>query len=95
MLDISGLAGRDPLEDYDTINRELQAFDAELAAKPQIVAANKMDLAEARERFPVVRDQLAARGVTLWPISAATGEGINELIREVASMWRREHTAEA
>jgi len=89
MLDISGLTGRDPLQDFETINRELEAFDPELASKPQIVAANKIDLAEARERFPELRDTLRARGIELWPLSAATGEGIRELLREVASTWRR------
>lgn len=94
MLDISGLTGREPLEDYETLNRELQAFDPGLAAKPQIVAANKVDLAEARGRFPALRDALATRGITLLPISAATGEGVGELLREAASTWRRQRDAE-
>jgi GTP-binding protein len=89
MLDVSGLSGRDPLEDYDAINRELELFDVQLAAKPQIVAANKMDLAEAQEGFPIVRERFASRGIELWPISAATGEGIRELLRETATVWRR------
>lgn len=90
LLDVSAQTGRDPLQDYEVLNRELQQFDAELAAKPQVVAANKMDLADARERFAALRDALAVRGVRLWPISAATGEGVGELLREVASVWRRQ-----
>jgi GTP-binding protein len=89
LLDISGLTGRDPLEDFDTINRELRAFDAALASKPQIVAANKIDLAEARERYPVLRAELAARGIKLWAVSAATGEGVADLMREAAATWRQ------
>jgi len=83
LLDLSGLSGRDPLADYDTINRELQAFDARLAAKPQIVVGNKMDLAEAREHYPETRRRFAERGVELWAISAATGAGVGELMRAV------------
>jgi len=81
LLDISGLTGRDPLGDYDVINRELACFDPELAAKPQIVAANKIDLAEARDCLPEVRTRFAARGIDLHVISAATGDGVRELMR--------------
>jgi GTP-binding protein len=88
LLDISGLTGRDPIEDYEAVNRELSLFDPRLAAKQQIVAANKMDLAEARERFPALHADFRARGIELWPISAATGGGVRELLREVASAWR-------
>ncbi|HVN87148.1 MAG TPA: GTPase ObgE [Candidatus Binatia bacterium] len=86
LLDISGLTGRDPLHDYDVINRELASFDPELAAKPQIVAANKLDLAEARDRLPEVRARFVARGIELHAISAATGEGVQELMQIV---WTR------
>jgi len=88
LLDISSLTGRDPLADYDAINHELRAFDATLAAKPQIVVANKLDLSEARERFPAVRSQLLERGIELWAISSATGEGVAALMRETGRRWR-------
>ncbi len=88
LLDISGLTGRDPLADYDAINRELEAFSASLAAKPQIVVANKLDLAESRERLPSIRALFAERGIKLWAVSAATGEGVSALIREVGRHWR-------
>jgi GTP-binding protein len=96
LIDASGLSGRDPLDDYETINRELEAFDATLAAKPQIVVANKLDLAEARERFPDLQARLAARGIELHGISAATGEGVAALMRDVGRRWhtlRHESTA--
>jgi len=83
LLDISGITGRDPMHDYDVINRELASFDPELAAKPQIVVANKLDLAESRECLPAIREQFAARGVELHAISAATGDGVRELMRVV------------
>lgn len=88
LIDVSSLTGRDPLADYDAINHELEAFDAALAAKPQVVAANKLDLAEARERYAALRARFAQRGVELWGISAATGDGVPALIREVGRRWR-------
>ncbi|MEW6272662.1 MAG: GTPase ObgE [Thermodesulfobacteriota bacterium] len=84
LLDLSPDTGRDPLHDFEVINRELELADPALAAKPQIVAANKIDLAEARERFPALARELAARGHAVLPISAATGEGVAELVARVA-----------
>ena len=80
LIDLSGLSGRDPLDDFDAINREIGLFDAELAARPQIVVGNKLDLAESRERLPHVERELARRGAELLAISAATGEGIEPLV---------------
>jgi len=84
MLDLSPDSGRDPLHDFGVINRELALADPALAAKPQIVAANKLDLAEARERFPELEAALAAEGHTVLGISAATGDGLPALIAAVA-----------
>src|SRR4051812_46040360 len=72
LLDASSMSGRDPLADYDVINRELALFDPALAAKTQIVAANKSDAAAA-ESLAALQQRFAARGVPLWIISAATG----------------------
>jgi len=88
LLDVSGLDGHDPEAAYDAINAELQAFDLSLAAKPQVVVANKLDLAEARQRFPEVRERFTQRGIELWGISAATREGVPALMREVGRRWR-------
>lgn len=84
LLDVSGLSGRDPVDDFDTINRELALASPELAAKPQIVAATKLDLAETRERLPEVQARLAARGITLHAVSGATGDGTHELVARIA-----------
>lgn len=84
LLDVSGISGRDPVDDFDTINRELALASPELAAKPQIVAATKLDLAETRDRLPDVRARLAARGITLHAVSGATGEGTSELVALIA-----------
>ncbi|GIW45629.1 MAG: GTPase Obg [Candidatus Binatia bacterium] len=88
VLDVSGSSGRDPVDDFDTINRELAAFDPRLAAKPQIVAANKMDLTDARQRFVEVRKRLEERGIEVHPISAATGEGVPALMKLVGRRWQ-------
>jgi GTP-binding protein len=88
MLDAGGLSGRDPVADYDTINRELALFDPELATKPQIVVGNKLDLDPAHTCFLDAQQRLAARGVELRGISAATGEGVAELIQEIGRRWR-------
>ncbi len=74
----------DPLADFATINAELAQYDARLAEKPQIVAINKLDVPEARERFPALRDALRTRERPVFGISAATGEGVRELLRAVA-----------
>jgi GTP-binding protein len=88
LIDVSGFTGRDPLADYEAINHELRAFDAALAAKPQVVVGNKLDLTEARERFPETHARFAERGVELWGISAATGDGLPALMRYVGRQWR-------
>jgi len=95
LLDISGLTGRDPLDDYDAINHELAAFDPTLASKPQIVVANKLDLVEARDRYPDLQARFAARGVELWAVSAATGEGMSAVVHEVGRRWRALRAEEA
>ncbi len=88
LLDVSGLTGRDPLADFDVLNRELVLANPELAAKPQIVVAGKLDLAETREHLPAVRDALAARGIPLHAVSGATGEGTRELMNVVVAAVR-------
>ena len=82
MIDVSGASGRDPLDDFDTINRELALFDAALAGKPQLVAANKIDAAPD-ELLADVRRRFADRDIAVWCISAVTGAGIAELVREI------------
>jgi GTP-binding protein len=85
LLDVSGLTGREPLADLDAINHELALASPELAAKPQIVVAGKLDLAETRAQLPAVRRALAARGIELCAVSGATGEGTAELVRAIAA----------
>jgi GTP-binding protein len=89
LVDVSAIEGRDPLDDHEVINRELARFDPELARKPQIVAGNKIDIVTDRERLQDLKRRFRRRGVELHPVSAATGEGLAELMREVGAHVRR------
>ncbi|MGQ9684411.1 MAG: GTPase ObgE [Anaerolineae bacterium] len=81
---LNGLS-EDPLQDWRQINEELRLYDPSLPQKPQVVALNKMDVPEVRERWPHVRRVLLAEGVEEpMALSAATGEGTRELLRRVA-----------
>jgi len=77
---------RAPLHDLDVLDRELARYSPELAGKPQLVAANKVDLPEARERLAPFQAAMAARGVPVFPLSAATGEGLGPLLDAVAQV---------
>ncbi|MEO5952752.1 MAG: Obg family GTPase CgtA, partial [Chloroflexia bacterium] len=77
-----------PIEDFKRINEELKQYDAELETKPQIVAINKVDLQEVRDRLPVLIAQFAELGHEAYPISAATGLGVQDLMRAVAAKLR-------
>lgn len=80
LLDISGASQRNPLEDYLTLNRELSLFNKALAAKPQIVALNKIDLAEARRNIAGMKRYFKKIKKEIYPISALTGEGLPNLL---------------
>lgn len=75
-----GLEGRDPLDDFRTINEELAAYAPELGERPQLVAINKADLPETQENLPRLIEALQAQGYETFTISAATGEGVPELL---------------
>jgi len=80
----------DPIGDWEAINQELELFNPHLADKPQVVAFNKMDLPEVRERWPEVRRALQERGVDPLAISAVTGEGVQELLYRVLELLDRQ-----
>lgn len=80
LLEISSDPDREPLRDFDIINRELAAYDPELAKRPQLVVLGKQDLTETREQAEGLRQAFAARGIKLSLISAVTGEGLTELM---------------
>jgi GTP-binding protein len=86
VLDVSGLEGRDPIEDYNKINNELKLYNEKLATRPQLIVANKMDLVEAQENYPRVAEYMKKLGYELYPVSAATGEGLPELMQQTAKL---------
>jgi GTPase len=90
ILDASPLAGpdRDPLSDFDTLNRELALYAPDLAKRPQVVALNKSDLTEVRDRADELSRAFAERGVRLFSLSAVTGEGVRQVLEE---LWRVAH----
>jgi GTP-binding protein len=75
--------GRDPVRDYDIINAELARFDPGLAERPQVVAMSKADLPDVRAQWVDARRTLSARGIELKLVSAATGEGVREVIESL------------
>ncbi|NLP13898.1 MAG: GTPase ObgE [Clostridium sp.] len=84
VVDISGSEGRDPIKDFETINEELKKFNPALYERPQIIAANKMDITGAKERLTVFEEVYESKGYKVFPISAAANSGLNELIYYVA-----------
>jgi GTPase len=76
-------ATEEPLAAYEQIRQELELFDERLVRKPEVVAVNKMDLPDARERYAELQAALAQRGLTVLPISAATREGLRPLLGAV------------
>ncbi|UFT97910.1 GTPase ObgE [Radiobacillus kanasensis] len=83
VIDIAGTEGRDPYEDYLTINEELKAYDESLSDRPQIVAANKMDLPEAEDNLKAFTEKV---DVPVYPISTITRAGIRELLFAAADI---------
>ena len=84
VVDVSGSECRDPIEDFEVINRELRRFSEELASAPQLVAANKCDLA-SREQIERFKEYVASKGYQVFEISAATTQGTKELIAATAN----------
>jgi GTP-binding protein len=85
VLDVSGSEGRNPAEDFETINRELANFSEELAECPQIVAGNKCDIASP-EQIEEIRKYTEAKGMQFFAVSSATTQGTSELMDAVSAM---------
>ncbi len=80
----------DPWQPYNEINEELGRFHPSLLEKPQMAVLNKIDLPAVRERLPQVRDAFRQKGVVdLFAISAWTGEGVDDLMREIGRRWEK------
>jgi len=83
VVDMSGMEGRNPYEDYCTINQELKEYNLRLLERPQIIVANKMDMPEAEENLEVFKQKLK-EDYPIFPISAITRQGLRELLFEIA-----------
>ena len=79
LVDVSEMSGRDPVRDFEIVIQELASFSEDLANKPMIVVATKMDAAQDPERVECLRQVAAERGLPFFEISSATGEGIDAL----------------
>ncbi|MGE5645534.1 MAG: GTPase ObgE [Acidobacteriota bacterium] len=97
LVDVSEATGRDPLNDFEVVMQELASFSEDLAAKPMIVVATKLDAAQNPERIDSLRRLAADRGLEFYGISSATGQGIPELKRAMGKLAiaKREHAGGA
>ena len=89
VVDASGSEGRDPIRDYEAINAELKQYSPALAERPQLVAANKVDLDPEGEALQRFRTYIAEKGLPLFEISAATGEGLRLLTLAAAAALQK------
>ncbi|MEP6923249.1 MAG: GTPase ObgE [Pyrinomonadaceae bacterium] len=84
LVDVSSISGRDAVEDYEIINRELANYNADLAVRPQIVVATKTDALDEPERLENLKQRARADGKPFFQISAVTNQGTRELVQAVA-----------
>ncbi|PYS72486.1 MAG: GTPase ObgE [Acidobacteria bacterium] len=85
LVDVSSMSGRETVSDYLTVNRELEAYNSELAMRPQLVVATKLDALDERERLESLKIQVEKDGKRFFAISSATGEGVRELVHAIAA----------
>ena len=90
IVDAAGTEGRDPIDDIYAIHKELEAYNPEIAARPQVIAANKIDAIYSQEDDPVqrIKDEFEPQGIRVFPISAVSGQGIKELLYTVNDMLK-------
>lgn len=93
LIDIAAYEGRDPVADYKSLNHELVSYSKELAARPQIVALNKIELTSAKDHIKKFKKALP--GIKVFPISAMTGEGLDKLIKAVYRKVKKVKDAKA
>lgn len=82
LVDVASIEGRDPVQDVYTIDKELAAYESDMTKKPQVIAANKIDVIPADADDPVQKliDEFEPKGIRVFPISAVTGQGVKELL---------------
>ena len=86
VVDASGIEGRNPIEDFDLINKEIETYNPKLAERKQIVVANKTDIVFDNEMYGAFIQEMKSRGYEIFEISAATNKGVKELMMYVSSI---------
>ena len=89
VVDAAGTEGRDPIADIYAINKELEAYNPEIAQRPQVIAANKIDAIyeeDVEKALEAIKKEFEPKGIKVFPISAVSGKGLTELLREVSDM---------
>ena len=91
VVDAAGSEGRDPVDDIYKINRDLEAYNPEIAGRPQVIAANKTDLIYEGDENPVdrLKTEFEPKGIKVFPISGVTGQGLKELLYYVAEQLKQ------
>ena len=85
LVDVSSFSGREPVDDYLTVNRELRAYNPALANRPQIVVATKIDALDEPERLESLKEQVATEGLPFYAISSVANKGTRELVAAIAA----------
>ncbi len=88
MVDAASTEGRDPIDDINKINAELESYNPELMKRPQVIAANKIDVIYSGEEDPIrkIREEFEPKGIKVYPISAVSGKGLKELLYGVKEL---------
>ena len=85
VIDMSGIEGRDPFEDYETINEELKQYNLRLTERPQLIVANKMDMPESEENLRLFKEKMTD-DIEIFAISAVTRKGLDKLLFKIADL---------
>lgn len=92
IVDAASTEGRNPIEDFHAINKELQTYNPELAKKPQVIAANKVDVIDRAEEeqnpIEILKEEFEPNGIRVFPISAVSGQGVRELLYYVNELLK-------
>ena len=94
LVDVSSVSGRETVADYLTVNRELASYNSELAVRPQLVVATKIDALDEPERLESLKRRVAEDGKPFFAISSATGEGVRDLVNAIAAKLEELKTVE-
>lgn len=86
IVDAASTEGRDPVDDIYAINKELDAYNPEIARRPQVIAANKIDMLYDKDALEKIKNEFEPKGIKVFPISAISGEGVRELLYYVNNL---------